>query len=119
MGAEGSTDSSGGPLWGRFFNAIGGTDDGDNDSLVSGHDASEMLPPSTPNTRNRRLDSFETPGSELFPGDSASVIYDDDRDASELGSRRNGGNGALLAVPPPDVDDGSKYLLLYSHVMSF
>ncbi|BGP13160.1 hypothetical protein JCM10213v2_001079 [Rhodosporidiobolus nylandii] len=110
-------DSSGGPLWGRFFSAAAqaGEDD-DTESMVSGagmsEAASSQAPFQTP-TRpyHRSKDSVDTPGSELFPGDSASVIHDDN--ASDLGGgmRRTGTQASsvdgLSGAQLPIVDDGT------------
>ncbi|KAM0749877.1 CBS-domain-containing protein [Meredithblackwellia eburnea MCA 4105] len=113
------TSSGGGPLWGHFFaaTAAGGHpgDDDDTESVVSTQNAaSDVL--HTP-LRHRSMGGIggsssvvDTPGSEVFPGDSASVVNDRD-DRSDLGFRSGlhggsvGGGGA--AVPPPDVDDGT------------
>ncbi|GAA5924039.1 uncharacterized protein JCM15063_005531 [Sporobolomyces koalae] len=109
-------DTSGGPLWGRFFAAAadaGGDDD--TESMVSGTGVSESVhssqaPFSTPSrpSHHRSKDSVDTPGSELFPGDSASVMNDDG--ASEVGGSRRapgassiGGGTAASQI----VDDGT------------
>lgn len=127
--AGGAADPAGGPLWGRFFSAAaqaGGDDDGDTESIVSGLHGSEaasssQAPFQTP-TRpgyHRGLDSgaLDTPGSELFPGDSASVVNDD---SSEVGGLNHNGrragppaassvgaSQAASTAPQPIVDDGT------------
>lgn len=109
-GGDSSSDKSGGPLWGRFFNALGGGDD-DTESVFSANDpddshhhagGSEMMSPS-----KRQHGSFETTaGSEVSPNDSASVVYEE-REMSELGRRGVAASSVGMAVPPPDVDDGT------------
>jgi hypothetical protein len=75
--ADGTVDPSGGPMWSKFFNSIGAVgdvaaEDGDTESIVS---ASDVL--HTPSRQNF-APTVDTPGSELAPGDSASVIHDDE-----------------------------------------
>ncbi|GAA5903508.1 hypothetical protein JCM6882_006568 [Rhodosporidiobolus microsporus] len=111
--SDAGADASGGPLWGRFFSAAGQVDDDDSESMVSGagisEAASSQLPFQTP-TRptHRSKDSMDTPGSELFPNDSASVIHDENqsdlgRGARQVGASSVGGTSAQL----PIVDDGT------------
>lgn len=99
---------AGGPLWGKFFGALGGADE-DSESIFSGGDQSEMMPHSP---------STQLLGSEVFPNDSASVVYDDERAYSDVGGRRGGAGGAHGpssigvggnngVVPPSTVDDGT------------
>ncbi|GAA5857697.1 hypothetical protein JCM8547_004334 [Rhodosporidiobolus lusitaniae] len=115
--SDSGADASGGPLWGRFFSAAAQADgDDDSESMVSGAGMSEatssQAPFQTP-TRpyHRSKDSVDTPGSELFPGDSASVVHDDN--ASDLGAGpRRGGPGAHASsvggsAQLPIVDDGT------------
>ncbi|KAI8451076.1 hypothetical protein BY996DRAFT_7327944 [Phakopsora pachyrhizi] len=90
ISADGQTDESGGPLWSRFFASFGqaGSVDDDNTSIVSGSNVgggdghprtpSNRLKGSTNHGNNLRA---ETPGSELAPNDSASVIHDDSESA--------------------------------------
>lgn len=105
INAEGLGDTPGGPLWSRFFGALGGSgtangDDGDTESVLSGTHA-DSLPPQTPSSRQLRPDSaMDTPGSELFPGDSASMIDEPER-------ARAGTTAASSIVPPQSVDDGT------------
>ncbi|GAA5997035.1 uncharacterized protein JCM10292_006163 [Rhodotorula paludigena] len=117
---SGQADAAGGPLWGRFFSAAAqaGDEDGDTESIVSGVNGSEaassQAPFQTP-TRpgyHRSKDSIDTPGSELFPGDSASVVHDDGH--SDVGvSRRTAGGAHASSVggsqvpQAPIVDDGT------------
>jgi hypothetical protein len=81
--------------------------------MVSGAGISEapssQAPFQTP-TRpfHRSKDSIDTPGSELFPGDSASVINDDN--LSDIGGRRRGPGtqaSSIGAAQLPIVDDGT------------
>ncbi|GAA6042625.1 hypothetical protein JCM8097_008249 [Rhodosporidiobolus ruineniae] len=110
--ADSGADTSGGPLWGRFFSAAGQVDD-DDESMVSGAGMSEatssQAPFQTPVRGHRSKDSVDTPGSELFPGDSASVVHDDA--ASDVGGRRGPGHassiGGLSGAQLPIVDDGT------------
>lgn len=77
---------------------------------ISEAPSSSQAPFQTP-TRpfHRSKDSIDTPGSELFPGDSASVINDDN--LSDLGGRRRGGPGtqasSIGGAQLPIVDDGT------------
>ena len=69
-------------MWTRFFNSFAGAadpaaEDGDTESIVSG---SEL--PHTPNRSHVHQPSVDTPMSELAPGDSASVIHDDESAAT-------------------------------------
>ena len=122
--ASGAADPAGGPLWGRFFSAAAqADDDGDTESIVSGlagsEAASSQAPPFQTPTRpgyHRGLDSVDTPGSELFPGDSASVVNDDNSSEVGLGAapRRAppaassvGASQAPSSMQQPIVDDGT------------
>ncbi|GJN87760.1 hypothetical protein Rhopal_000715-T1 [Rhodotorula paludigena] len=114
---SGQADAAGGPLWGRFFSAAAqaGDEDGDTESIVSGVNGSEaassQAPFQTP-TRpgyHRSKDSIDTPGSELFPGDSASVVHDDGHSDVGVSRRTVGGAHASSVGAPqaPIVDDGT------------
>ncbi|GAA5964746.1 hypothetical protein JCM3765_002541 [Sporobolomyces pararoseus] len=113
-------DTSGGPLWGRFFAAAadaGGDDD--TESMVSGTGVSDSVhssqaPFSTPSrpSHHRSKDSVDTPGSELFPGDSASVMNDDG--ASEVGgSRRAPGASSIGGTAASQIVDDGTYLFKF------
>ncbi|BGO98340.1 hypothetical protein NBRC10513v2_002734 [Rhodotorula toruloides] len=116
---EGGADAAGGPLWGRFFSAAAQAagDDDDTESMVSGVNGSEaassQAPPFQTPTRpgyHRSKDSIDTPGSELYPNDSASVIHDDGASDLAPAPRRPGqassvGGASSQAVPI--VDDGT------------
>lgn len=118
--AGGGADTSGGPLWGRFFAAAadaGGDDD--TESMVSGTGVSDSVqssqaPFSTPQrpSHHRSKDSIDTPGSELFPGDSASVMNDDG--ASDVGgSRRAPGASSIGGAAPSQIVDDGTYLFKF------
>lgn len=93
-------------MWGKFFGGLGAAEE-DNESIFSGGDTSEL--PLSPSV----LNNIDATGSEVFPNDSASVIYDDERAYSDVG----GGNPVrravpassvgAMAIPPPTVDDGT------------
>ncbi|KWU42243.1 CBS-domain-containing protein [Rhodotorula sp. JG-1b] len=92
--AGGAADPAGGPLWGRFFSAAaeaGGVDD----------DVESVL--------------IDTPGSELFPGDSASVVNADD--ASDVGVSHRGGPHASsvggISQPATTIVDDGTYLFKF------
>ncbi|BGP37094.1 hypothetical protein JCM10450v2_001002 [Rhodotorula kratochvilovae] len=118
---SGAADASGGPLWGRFFSAAAqADDDGDTESIISGVNGSEaassQAPFQTPTRPGhyRNKDSVDTPGSELFPGDSASVIHDDASDVGGGVARRipaassvGASQAASAAAAAPIVDDGT------------
>lgn len=106
IGAEQGGDTSGGPLWGRFFGAAAGADDDDSESAISGMGNSESvssMPFSTP-SRNHRAPP-DTPGSEVFPNDSASAV--DDGLSEVGGSRRGPGQASSVGAAPVVVDDGT------------
>ncbi|GAA5988279.1 hypothetical protein JCM11641_006648 [Rhodosporidiobolus odoratus] len=111
--SDAGADPAGGPLWGRFFSAAAEAGDDDTESMVSGAGMSEaqssQAPFQTPTRpQHRSKDSMDTPGSELFPGDSASVINEDN--ASDLGggARRAAGQPSSLGgAQLPIVDDGT------------
>jgi hypothetical protein len=95
-----------------------GAADDDTESIVSGLDNGSELnnPPQTPSSRFRQDHHVDTPGSDVFPNDSASVINEEERSSSEIGMR--GAHGATsslggMAIPPPAVDDGT-YLFKFA-----
>lgn len=116
--AGGAADPSGGPLWGRFFSAAaeaGGADD-DTESALSGMNGSEaassQAPFHTPSRPgyHRSKDSMDTPGSELFPGDSASVVNAEDASdggVSPRGEPQASSVGGLSQPAASIVDDGT------------
>lgn len=93
---ETAQDAEGGPMWGRFFESIGGHDDGD--SAYSGsHMHTDPL-----NTSFSHSQLQQT--SEVHPNDSASVADD----ASALGySHKVAGNVPSITGPAIPVDDGT------------
>ncbi|GAA6011475.1 hypothetical protein JCM11491_002799 [Sporobolomyces phaffii] len=118
--SAGGADTSGGPLWGRFFAAAadaGGDDD--TESMVSGTGVSDSVhssqaPFTTPSrpSHHRSKDSVDTPGSELFPGDSASVMNDDG--ASDIGgSRRAPGASSIGGTAASQIVDDGTYLFKF------
>ncbi|GAA5954735.1 hypothetical protein JCM21900_005138 [Sporobolomyces salmonicolor] len=118
--ADSGADASSGPLWGRFFSAAAEADDGDSESMISGAGMTESVhssqaPFSTPTrpTHHRAKDSMDTPGSELFPGDSASVIHDDG--ASDIGGIRRPGTHAssIGGIAPSQIVDDGTYLFKF------
>ena len=103
MAAESGADNSGGPMWGRFFDSIGGHED--NDSLVSGsHAHTDLHPPPYPDSPLRNMQS-----PEVGPNDSASVMDDDAASGVSFPPLRRGVSsvgGASVGAAPP-VDDGT------------
>ncbi|KAH7921951.1 CBS-domain-containing protein [Leucogyrophana mollusca] len=105
--AAGEAELEGGPMWGRFFDSIGGHDD--TESVVSGsHVPTEGHSLSAHNLSRLQL----SPQSEVHPNDSASVVDDGPESALEGYPRKKGGvsqnvpsiAGAASSVP---VDDGT------------
>ena len=109
MNGDGGSDSgSGGPMWGKFFDSIGGAADDDNASALSGSHATNDQRPHTPSTPSRPThkhnnSSFaSSPQFEVLPGDSASAVGVDD--SSEVGAK---GRAASSTAPAEVVDDGT------------
>ncbi|KAG1715782.1 hypothetical protein ID866_1358 [Astraeus odoratus] len=105
MTAEASTDAEGGPMWGRFFDSIGGHDE--TESMVSGsHAHTDGFSLSAHNLARVQ----QSPHSEVHPNDSASVVDDDQESALDAYPRKRGGRdipgitGVISNVP---VDDGT------------
>lgn len=96
MNEDQQNNNSGGPMWGKFFDALNSTNDDDTASVVSQSDRPDT--PSRP-SHNRGLSSVTSPISEVMPNDSASV----NDGQSEVG------RGAASSVAPPalPVDDGT------------
>ena len=96
------TETAGGPMWGHFFNSIGHDD---NESMVSGSHHAPTDLRSFPSL-NEHLQ--QSPHSEVYPNDSASVM-DDDQVSALDGYPRHNHKG--LAVPAGPVlipaDDGT------------
>jgi len=99
-----SGDSEGGPMWGRFFDSIGGGDD--NESVVSGSHAHE---PNTPSrfAPNSLLEFQDSPHSEVHPNDSASVVDEVDDGAHNAGPGASSVGGTNSQAPVVPVDDGT------------
>ena len=103
MAAEAGADNSGGPMWGRFFESIGGHDE--DGSLVSGsHAHTDLHPPPYPESPLRNITS-----PEVGPNDSASVMDDDAASGVSFPALRRGVSsvGGISAGAAPPVDDGT------------
>ena len=95
MGSE-----TGGPMWGRFFDSIGG---GETESAISGQ-PTDML--SSKHGSMRGIPQLpQSPRSDLHPNDSASVVMEDDGSVLD-GYMTKGGPGSQAAFPL-SVDDGT------------
>ncbi|KAL4069387.1 hypothetical protein J3A83DRAFT_4250958 [Scleroderma citrinum] len=105
MSTEGPADAQGGPMWGRFFDSLGGHDD--TESVVSGsHAHTDGYSLSAHNLARLQ----QSPHSEVHPNDSASVVDDDHDSALEGYPRKKSGRdipsitGIASSTP---VDDGT------------
>lgn len=116
ISCDGQTDESSGPVWNRFFASFGqgGSVDDDNASVLSGsHLGNNEPPPRTPNGRHKSVNygnnlGADTPGSELAPNDSASVIQDDSESAFAGRSAMHSISSSQQITPlPPGHDDGT------------
>ncbi|KAI0936062.1 hypothetical protein AcV5_004299 [Taiwanofungus camphoratus] len=103
--AEG--EAEGGPMWGRFFESIGGGDD--TESAISGSNF-----PTDLHSRHvsRSISHLipQSPQSEVHPNDSASVVDDDPVSALEGYGRKSGEPLPSIvgpSAPVPPVDDGT------------
>lgn len=95
-GGETAQDAEGGPMWGRFFESIGGHDDGD--SAYSGsHMHTDPLNTSFSHSHLQQ-------SSEVHPNDSASIA--DDASALSYGLKV-AGNVPSITGPVIPVDDGT------------
>lgn len=99
------TDTEGGPMWGRFFDSIGGQDDAE--SAISGsHPPTDGHSISAHNLSRLR----QSPYPEVHPNDSASVVDDDHESVLDAYPRKKGVQnipsimGASSTVP---IDDGT------------
>ena len=107
MSTDVGADAAGGPMWGRFFESIGGHDD--NESVVSGSGVPTDIhtPPPFPDSPLKH--GPHSP--EVHPNDSASAVMDER--ASEVDSyapRRRGhvvSSVGSMAAPVIPVDDGT------------
>ncbi|KAA1109778.1 hypothetical protein PGTUg99_034762 [Puccinia graminis f. sp. tritici] len=115
ISSEVTNDDSGGPVWNRFFASFGqaGSVDEDNTSIVSGSQlAHSETGPHTPRHKtghDGQHPGLETPGSELAPNDSASVVQEDYESAlagrSTLQSVTS--SQPFTGMIPLDYDDGT------------
>ncbi|KAL7410309.1 hypothetical protein BDY24DRAFT_407858 [Mrakia frigida] len=113
MNGDGGSDTGsggGGPMWGKFFDSIGGGADDDNNSVHSGSHAtpSNDPRPHTPSRPANKLSSgsyVSSPPFEVLPGDSASAVGVDD--SSEIGLMKGGPATSSVAPPAALVDDGT------------
>jgi len=94
-------EDTGGPMWGRFFDSIGG---GESESMISGQ-PTDLL--GSKHGSMRGLSQLpQSPRSDLHPNDSASVVMEDD--GSVLEGYTKGGPGSQAAFPSSlHVDDGT------------
>jgi len=102
MGGENTTgEAEGGPMWGRFFDAIG---QDDTESAISG----SHIPPEIQTLPSMQHLSHlqQSPHSEVHPNDSASAVGDDSASALEGYPRRKGVVVPSVAGTLP-ADDGS------------
>jgi hypothetical protein len=96
---ETAQDAEGGPMWGRFFDSIGGHDDAD-----SAYSGSHM--PTDPQNSSFSLSHLQqSPHSEVHPNDSASVA--DDASALGFAGHKMAGNVPSITGPAIPVDDGT------------
>ncbi|KAF9229653.1 CBS-domain-containing protein [Gyrodon lividus] len=98
-------ETEGGPMWGRFFDSIGGHED--TESVVSG----SPVPTDGHSMSAHNLSRFQrSPHSEVHPNDSASVVDEEHESVLDAYPRKKGGHdipsitGAASSVP---VDDGT------------
>jgi len=116
IGQDGTTntDASQGPLWGKFFGGMGEDEDDDDESasIVSGSAFNSHAggPQSTPSRAGYRQ-TVDTPGSEVFPHDSASAIYDDG--ASDIGAHRRGIPASSIGAGGAAIVDDGTYLFKF------
>ncbi|KAG8220087.1 CBS-domain-containing protein [Butyriboletus roseoflavus] len=100
-----NADTEGGPMWGRFFDSIGGHDD--TESMVSG----SHVPTDGHSISVHHLSrTQQSPYPEVHPNDSASVVDDDPESVLDAYPRKKGAHnipsimGAASTVP---LDDGT------------
>ncbi|KIM84545.1 hypothetical protein PILCRDRAFT_818116 [Piloderma croceum F 1598] len=71
-----SAEPEGGPMWGRFFDSLGGQDD--TESALSG----SHIPPDAHAFQHKLSQLHQSPSSEVHPNDSASVVDDEDAESA-------------------------------------
>jgi len=71
-----SAEPEGGPMWGRFFDSIGGQDD--TESAISG----SHIPADVQSFQRKSSQLHQSPHSEVHPNDSASVVDDDEAESA-------------------------------------
>src|SRR5258708_28363855 len=95
---ENAQDAEGGPMWGRFFDSIGGHDD--TESAYSG----SHMPVDAHNSSFSLSHLQQSPHSEVHPNDSASVAVD----VSSVGySHTTASNAPSSTWPEGPVDAGT------------
>jgi len=98
MSGEQTKETEGGPMWGRFFESIGGED---SESIMSGSRAH----PDHPSFSVGHLSQLQqSPRSEVHPNDSASLV--DDEPPAVLDGYRQRRSATQLTSSLP-VDDGT------------
>lgn len=107
--AGGEGEPEGGPMWGRFFESLGGGDD--TESMVSGsHYQGDGASLSHSRGFSRSMSALmQSPHSEVHPNDSASVV-DDDQESALAGYPKRSHEVPSIVGPPasiPPVDDGT------------
>ncbi|KAI0252622.1 hypothetical protein BJV78DRAFT_1124138 [Lactifluus subvellereus] len=95
---ETTQDAEGGPMWGRFFDSIGGQEDGE-----SAYSGSHLPDPHNSSFSLSHLQ--QSPHSEVHPNDSASVA--DDASALGIGGSKVAGNIPSITGMAVPVDDGT------------
>jgi len=96
---ETAKDAEGGPMWGRFFDSLGG-----HDETESAHSGSHM-PADAHNSSFSPSHLQQSPHSEVHPNDSASVA--DDASALGYGGHKVVGNIPSIAGLAVPADDGT------------
>ncbi|EIW86529.1 CBS-domain-containing protein [Coniophora puteana RWD-64-598 SS2] len=98
--AGGNADAEGGPMWGRFFDSLGGGED--TESMISGSRA----PTDGMSLTNHNM-RLQSPQSEVHPNDSASVV--DEESVLEGYARRRGDISApsITGFSSVPQDDGT------------
>ncbi|KAI0034925.1 CBS-domain-containing protein [Vararia minispora EC-137] len=94
-----ANEAEGGPMWGRFFDSIGGGDD--TESAFSG----SHMPTDIHNSSFSLSQIQQSPHSEVHPNDSASVV--DDNSVLEGLPRKGLNVPSITGVSGPIVDDGT------------